>query len=62
MTPQDRRQRIIQRQIDGGFSDHDIVSESHYQGYWYYKGGTNATDKKISDVEQALDRLEDKKE
>jgi hypothetical protein len=61
MSPRERRNEIIRRQIAGGFSDFDIIRESGYQGYRHYKGGTGAGDAKVYAVEQALDRLEAKK-
>jgi hypothetical protein len=58
MSPRERRNEIIRRQIAGGFSDFDIIRESGYQGYRHYKGGTDATDVNVYSVEQALGRLE----
>ena len=58
MSPQNRRNDIIRRQIEGGFSDFQIIQESGYQGYRHYKAGTDAGDSKVYAVEQAHDRLE----
>jgi hypothetical protein len=57
-TPNERRNKIKERQRAGGFSNFTIISESLYQGYIHYKQGTDAGDAKIYAVEQALDRLE----
>ena len=61
MTPDKRRQEIINRQIKGNFSDFQIIQASGYQGYRFYKCGTDAGDTKVYAVEQALDMLEDSK-
>jgi hypothetical protein len=62
MTPEERRANIIRRQMEGGFTNFQIVQESGYQGYPHYKTGTDAGDKKVYTVEQAIGRLEAKKD
>jgi len=58
MTPEDRRNKIIERQKEHGLTDFEIKKESGYQGYPQYKrGDVNATDIKVYAVEVALDRL-----
>ena len=61
MSPEDRRRDIVKRQHAGKFSNFQIIAESGYQGYnsYAYKG-TDASDKHVYAVEQALDRLETK--
>lgn len=58
MTPKERRNKIIERQKAGNFTNFDIIRESGYQGYVHYKQGVDAGDAKIYAVEQALGRLE----
>ena len=62
MSPRQRRNKIINRQIEGEFTNFQIIQESGYQGYVHYKQGVDAGDSKVYDVEQALDRLESAKE
>jgi len=58
MTPQERRQLIIDRIEAGGFTKDAVRIESDYPGLRHYLTGTDASDVNIYKVELALDRLE----
>lgn len=62
MSPRQRRNKIINRQIAGDFTNFQIIQESGYQGYAHYKQGVDAGDANVYAVEQALDRLEAEKD
>ena len=62
MTPEQRRNKIKERIVQGGFSVSRVVRESDYTGLpQYLNGGADGQDSKLYAVEQALDRLEDAK-
>ena len=59
MTPDERRKSIRERMALLGVSVHKLIIKSEYAGVrGYIDGGTDAADKHVYAMEQALTRLE----